>query len=147
MNIWFGVAFGFVVGSPLIALLFGIGMLDTKKAHNKDWYLVGIAGCVIIGILFAIVGSCVRHESDVTLYDVEIRVHYVDGYSSVIRKDSIETVELPHIHEYYHHHYRISHPTGTYSLYFGGKKYPAVIRFEYLKKREYKVPYKELYAY
>lgn len=145
MNIWFGLALGVAIGSPLIALLFGVGMLDTKKAHDEDWYLVGIAGCVIIGILFVIIGCCVRHESDVTLYDVEIRVHYVDGYSNVIRKDSIE--ELPYIEEYYCHHYRSSHPTGTYSLYFGGKKHPAVIRFEYLKKREYKVPYKELYAY
>lgn len=147
MNIWFGLALGVAIGSPIIALLFGVGMLDTKKAHDEDWYLVGIAGCVIIGILFVIIGCCVRHESDVTLYDVEIRVHYVDGYSNVIRKDSLESDELPHIHEYYHHHYRSSHPTGTYSLYFGDKKIPGVIRFEYLKKREYKVPYKELYAY
>lgn len=145
MNIWFGLAIGIIIGSPLIALIFGVGMLDTKKAHDSDWYIVGVAGCFILGILFLIIGCCVRHQSEVTLYDIEIRVHYVDGYSNVIRRDSIE--ELPHIDEYYCHHFRHSHPTGTYSLYVGGKKIPGVVRFEYLKKREYKVPYKELYLY
>lgn len=146
MNIWFALAIGIIIGSPLICLVFGVSMLDTKKAHDEDWYLVGLAGCVLIGILFAIIGCCVRHESDVTLYDVEIRVHYVDGHSNVIRKDSI--AELPYVKEYYcHQHYRYSHPTGTYSLYIGNDKIPGVIRFEYLKKREYNVPYKKLYAF
>lgn len=152
MNIWFGLALGVAIGSPIIALLFGVGMLDTKKAHDEDWYLVGIAGCVIIGILFVIIGCCVRHKSDVTLYDVEIRVHYVDGYTEIIREDSIRHDELPIIIEdvqtsHYGGAVWSSESLGTYSLYLGGKQYPAVIRFEYLKKREYKVPYKELYAY
>lgn len=143
MNIWFELAIFVGVGSPLFALIFGIMMLDTEKASDHDWYLVGVAGCVIIGILLVITGMCVRYESEVTLYDVEIRVHYVDGYSNVIRKDSI--FELPYIEEYYDHsHRRSSYPTGTYSLYLGEEKIPGVIRFEYLKKLEYKVPYKEL---
>ena len=153
MNIWFGLAIGIIIASPIIALVFGVGMLDTKKAHDSDWYLVGVAGCVILGLMFAIVGCVSRYHSDVTLYDVEIRAHYVDGHSTIIRKDSLEYDWLPEIREDVKSYGSWPpgnvryEPLGTYKLYIGGKYYPAVVRFEYLKKREYIVPYKELYPF
>lgn len=144
MNVWFGLGIGVVVASPLIALLFGVFMLGFNKKHDEDWYVVGVGGCFVLCFLFLIVGSCERSNSNVTLYNIEIRVHYVDGYSKVIRRDSI--TELPSIKEYYcHSHYRHSHPTGTYSLYIEDEKIPGVVRFEYLKKRQYQVPYSEAY--
>lgn len=101
-------------------------------------------------VIVFIIMACHRYNSDVTLYDVEIRAHYIDGYAEIIREDSIEC--LPAIIEgtrkrYYGGAVWSSERLGTYTLYFGGKEYPAVIRFEYLKKREYKVPYKELYSF
>lgn len=115
------------------------------------WYYAGCVVIIALGIVMIIM-ACRLYNSDVTLYDVEIKVHYIDGYSEIIREDSISCNSLPTIVEGTRTMYcgsRVFHTErlGTYSLYFGDKKYPAVIRFEYLKKREYKVPYKELYAY
>ena len=119
----------------------------------KDYYWY-YAGCIVIIALFIvdIILACRRYNSDVTLYDIEIRAHYIDGYSEIICEDSISCNSLPTIVEgtrttYWGGSVFHTERLGTYSLYFGDKKIPGVIRFEYLKKREYKVPYKELYAY
>lgn len=121
------------------------------KSYFDFYFRIGIVVYFALAIVF-IITACRLYNSDVSLYDVEVRVHYIDGYTEIIREDSIRYNSLPTIIEgtrtmYYGRGVFRTKRLGTYSLYFGGKKYPAVIRFEYLRKREYKVPYKELYAY
>lgn len=142
MNVFFILAIGLALVSIPVGLFAGMQLRHIDG--SRDWYLTIVGTGFCIAIFLAIIGLVVQRSSDVTLYDIEIRVHYVDGYSKVIRRDSI--TELPSIEEYYcHSHYRHSHPTGTYSLYIEDEKIPGVVRFEYLKKRQYQVPYSKAY--
>lgn len=100
--------------------------------------LVAICGFVFIGGFVYL--TCCEREVKETLYDVELKLHYIDGYSETVREDSIYCEDLPQIVEgfiftggKYGHYERL----GTYSLYFCGKRYHGVIRYEYLYKRKY----------
>lgn len=137
-----------IIGSPIIGLVLGLSLRE-EKGSGKDWYLVVVGWCFGLAGLFIVSSIFVRGNSPLEIYDVEIRIHYVDGYSKTIRKDSITCGELPEIKEGYKTRRRGKHcfhePLGTYSLYFGGERYNGVIRYEYLKKRSYSVNYVEYY--
>lgn len=141
----FGASFIFIIGSIFIGLA-----LREKKGSGKDWYLAVFGWCFGLAVLFIVSSIFVRENSPLEIYDVEIRIHYVDGYSKTIRKDSITYKELPEIREDYKTRcmgkYVFNELLGTYSLYFGGKRYNGVIRYEYLKKRSYSVNYGEYYG-
>lgn len=141
--------FAFIIGSPLIGLGAGLALRE-KKGGGKDKYLAAVGFCFGLVGLFIVSSLIVRENSPIEIYDVEIRIHYVDGYSKTIRKDSITYKELPEIEVDYKTRRRGKHcfhePLGTYSLYFGGERYNGVIRYEYLKKRSYSVNYGEYYS-
>lgn len=140
---------GLIIGSPIIGLGLGLSLRE-EKGSGKDWYLVVVGWCFGLAGLFIVSSIFVRENSPLEIYDVEIRIHYVDGYSKTIRKDSITYEELPEIEEGYRY---TGNPVyggrreylGTYSLYFGGERYNGVIRYEYLKKRSYSVNYVEYF--
>lgn len=138
-----------IIGSPIIGLGMGLSLRE-ERGSGKDWYLVVIGWCFGIGAVFIVSSIIVRAISPLEIYDVEIRIHYVDGYSNTIRKDSITYEELPEIREGYRHigsrYGGRREYLGTYSLYFGGERYNGVIRYEYLKKRSYSVNYGEYYG-
>lgn len=138
-----------IIGSPIIGLGMGLSLRE-ERGSGKDWYLVVIGWCFGIGAVFIVSSIIVRAISTLEIYDVEIRIHYVDGYSKTIRKDSITYKELPEIKEDYKTRRMGKHcfhePLGTYSIYFGGERYNGVIRYEYLKKRSYSVNYGEYYG-
>lgn len=139
----------FMIGSPIIGLGLGLSLRE-EKSSGKDWYLVVVGWCFGLAGIFIVCSIIARVFSPLEIYDVEIRIHYVDGYSKTIRKDSITYGELPEIEEGYRY---TGNPVyggrrenlGTYSLYFGGERYNGVIRYEYLKKRSYSVNYGEYY--
>lgn len=129
-----GIAAAIVIASPIIGIILGLELRE-KYGSDRDWYLEVVGKCALIGGLLFIASIIIRPFYPAKLYDVEIRAHYVDGYSTVMRKDSIEENFLPEI--------RNGRYEGIGSLYFAGERHHGVIRFEYLKKREYNVDYME----
>lgn len=140
---------GLIICSPFIGIVLGLSLRE-ERGSDTDWYLVVVGWCFGLALLLLISSQIVRKSSPLEIYDVEIRIHYVDGYSKTIRKDSITYKELPKIEEGYRY---TGNPVyggrreylGTYGLHFGGEYYNGVIRYEYLKKRSYSVNYGEYY--
>ena len=112
----------------------------------------GLAILLALGFgLYWLISTTIEYaNAPETLYDVEIRIHYVDGYSTVLSADSISELALPIIEPVYCRRggwpagTGCSIPTGAYALYFNYKRYIGVVRFEYLKKHRYEVPIEEL---
>lgn len=80
---------------------------------------------IALWMLLLLLGITFPPQSN--LYDVTIRAHYIDGHSVIIKKDSIYKNELP----------EIRCRRGHYYLDFAGRRTPAVIRFDYIDKKEY----------
>lgn len=143
MKIFGILALFFLIGSPILAFCFA-AMLH-KEDSDSDEYVGGAMISLFLALVCGIIWKTSTADDPITIYDAEIRMHYVDGYSKIVREDSISADGLPHISEGFVKHH--SYPpgcgsrerTGTYSLYFGGKRYHGVIRYEYLHKRKYQV--------
>ena len=143
MNIFGTLALFFLIGSPILAFVFA-AMLH-KEDSDSDEYAGGVMICLLLALVCGIIWKTSTADDPITIYDAEIRMHYVDGYSKTVREDSISADKLPYISEGFVKHHSWPPGTGsrerigTYSLYFNGKRYHGVIRYEYLHKREYQV--------
>lgn len=109
----------------ILIVLFIIGAfvfyITKDYKHIFTALLVGILLCFICYIVWS------TPVQPAKMYNVTIRAHYIDGYSVIIQKDSIYENELPEIRS----------RRGGYYLDFAGRRTPAVIRFDYIDKKEY----------
>lgn len=55
------------------------------------WYYAGCVIIIALGIVMIIM-ACRLYNSVVTLYDVEIKVHYIDGYSEISAKIALAVI-------------------------------------------------------
>jgi len=130
-------------GVALVWLL--VRATTDPSAEKRDTYAMCAVLCTFALIGLLVWGLFARAESlPRYLYDVEVRMHYIDGYAQTVRKDSIKEDELPRIVEKtvaYGSYPTVSYRSiGTYSLYLGNSQYHGVIRYELLHFRKYRVP-------
>ena len=97
---------------------------EEEKVGLKGILLTILAG-ILISITFIWLLTTVIYCPH-KVYDVEILVHYVDGGSEVMRRDTIRS--LPYLEGW-----------SSTTLIFDRQEYHGVSRFEYLMKREYKI--------
>lgn len=129
MNIFYKLAFLSLFSIALLPLIIGaIG-----KCYGKDLFGSTLIACIFGFIIFLISGLVYEVNSKITLNDVTIDIHYVDGYSERITKKGLMDSQKPYIRNSF----------GGYVLYFGGDKYPGVIRYDYVSKKSYQIDYSD----
>ena len=127
MNLFYKLAFLSLFSTALLPLIIGaIG-----KCYGKDLFGSTLIACIVAFIIFLISGLVCEVNSKITLNDVTINAHFVDGYNKHITKKAITNEDLPYIGSCH----------GGFFLKFGGQTYYGVIRYEYMSKKSYQINY------
>lgn len=129
LNIFYELAFISLISTtvlPLIVGVLGIG-------YGKSLFGGTLFCCIAAFIVFLICGLIYECNSKVTLNDVTINAHYVDGYTQRMTKKMIRNYDLPFI----------KNTRGGYALYFGGEVYHGVVRYDYVSKKSYQLDYSD----
>lgn len=127
MNLFYKLAFLSLFSTAILPFIIGVVGLSFKK------HLFGatLAACLSAFVILLICGVVCEYNSKITLNDVTINAHFVDGYNKHITKKAITNEDLPYIGSCH----------GGFFLKFGGQTYYGVIRYEYMSKKSYQINY------
>ena len=106
---------GFSFLSALLAYGYPAGKRGMRQAIPFSVVAIGFLICLVY------VGVKANNEP---LYEYAVKVHYVDGYSKVLKFEGTERIKP-----------RISSSRGAYYLRFGGDIEYGVIRYEIVNKK------------
>lgn len=129
LNVFYKFAFISLLSTTILPFIIGIAGLGSKKSYFGGT----LFGCIAAFIVFLICGLIYECTSKVTLNDVTINAHYVDGYTQRMTKRMIRNYDLPFI----------KNTRGGYALYFGGDVYHGVVRYDYVSKKSYQLDYSD----